>query len=226
MKKIHLRKGVLIAIEGTDGSGKSTQVKMLCDSFRQEGYNVRCLKEPTNGQYGQKIRLLAKNGRHLASAEEELELFLKDRIEDCTNNIRPALKRRELIFIDRYYFSTIAYQGALGLDPVMIWNRNEEIAVVPDLVILLDVPVQTGLSRILSFRKEQHDHFENEKFLEGVRKLFLNIKELQKLRKTGRHQKSPKIIVIDGRQDPTKVFHRIYGLVKDFLSPFILAEKK
>lgn len=167
-----LKKGLLIAIEGTDGAGKSTQAKRLKDFFLCQGIPTRYLREPTDGKYGQEIRRLAREGRRQVTPEQELELFIQDRIEDCKNNIQPALNNNELVLIDRYYFSTVAYQGALGLDPKEIWRRNETIAVIPDLVIILDMPVEKGLKRITDQRGDLHDDFEKTDFLEKVRSIF------------------------------------------------------
>jgi dTMP kinase len=169
---IELSKGCLVAIEGIDGSGKSTQAKRLARYFSQTGLTVRVLREPTDGPCGQEIRRLAREGRRQVTPEQELELFIQDRIEDCRKNIRPALERRELVLIDRYYFSTIAYQGALGLDTEEIRRRNEKIAVIPDLVLILDLPVKKGLARIVNQRGDRHDDFEKSDFLMRVRSIF------------------------------------------------------
>jgi len=208
MKKHNLRKGILIAIEGIDGAGKTTQTVRLRDYFRLKGFNVINFKEPTDGQYGQIIRNLAINGRHTTSPEDELELFINDRIEDCQKNILPALANKQIILMDRYYFSNVAYQGALGIDTKRILSRNEEIAVIPDLVILLDLAVKIGLSRIKNNRKESHNHFEKEEYLEKVRKIF------QKL-------EAPYIQMINGSRDEESVFHNIKNIIQGILGPYI-----
>jgi dTMP kinase len=205
MKKYTLQKGILIAIEGIDGAGKTTQTLMLRDHFARLGYKVSTFKEPTEGFYGQQIKNLAINGR-TKSPEEELELFIKDRIEDCNVNILPALKRNELVLIDRYYFSSVAYQGALGLDQEYILRRNEEIAIKPDLVIILDCAVRIGLSRIQNFRQEEHNHFEKEDYLEKVREIF------QKM-------KSSYIQVVNSCSDADEVFKNTRNIVEDIIAP-------
>ena len=80
--------------------------------------------------------------------EEELALFLKDRRENVARNIRPALRAGRIVVLDRYYFSTIAYQGAKGLDPERIRRLNERFAPKPDLVFILDLGAGDGLARI------------------------------------------------------------------------------
>lgn len=144
-----LRRGVLIAIEGIDGAGKTTQTEILANKLAKEGFPVVTLKEPTDGKWGQMIRKLAQNGRNL-SPEEESRLFLKDRNEDVERNIRPALLQKRIVIMDRYYHSNIAYQGALGVDVDEIRQANEHFAPVPDVVIILDVAPSIGRSRLVN----------------------------------------------------------------------------
>ena len=213
MTKKTLKKGLLIAIEGIDGSGKSTQAIRLCEYFREQGFNVSHFREPTDGPYGQKIRKLALHGRHALTPAEELELFIKDRIEDCRFNLQPALDRKELVFIDRYYFSSIAYQGALGIEVQEILQKNEEIAIIPDLVLIVDIAVKIGLKRIKHFRNADYTEFEKEDYLEKVREIFLKMK-------------APYIRVIDGSRDEDSVFHELINFVQDIIAPFEPINKK
>ncbi len=205
MKKYKLNKGILIAIEGIDGAGKTTQVHRLFDHYTRLGYKIIRLKEPTDGQYGQMIKKLSEKGRN-KSPKEEMNLFLKDRIEDCKNNIQPALDRKDLVIIDRYYFSSIAYQGALGLDPAYILEENEKIAIRPDLVVILDCAVNIGLSRITSLRNEVPNHFEKEELLEKTRNIFKTMK-------------APYIQIIDSTLDEDSVFSHLKNIVNDILLP-------
>ncbi len=208
MKK--LSKGLLVAIEGVDGAGKTTQVRRLSDYFRQLGYEVATFKEPTDGEYGQQIRRLAKFGREGVTPAEEFELFLKDRIEDCKLNILPALAMKKLVIMDRYYFSNIAYQGALGLDVNYILKRNEEVAPVPDIMIFLDVLPEGGLIRIKNFRKEDHNAFEKADYLDRVRQVFqkMNFKYLRK---------------VDGSREEDAVFADLKNIVQDAILPLTLS---
>lgn len=213
MRKYKLNKGILIALEGIDGAGKTTQTINLRNYFQSKGFNVVNFKEPTDGIYGQKIRQLAIHGRHTITPEKELELFIKDRIEDCTNNIRPSLEKKKLIFMDRYYFSNIAYQGALGLNINDILQRNEEIAVIPDLVIILDVVVKIGLSRIKQNRQEDHNHFEGEEYLEKVGNIFKGMK-------------APFVQIIDGSRDEDTVFKNVRNITQDIIAPYVSLDKR
>jgi dTMP kinase len=169
------KRGILITIEGIDGVGKTTHAKMLAQYLMEKDYEVEQLREPTNGFWGKKIKDLTKHGRNV-TPEEECRWFIKDRMEDVQNNINPALKNGKIVIMDRYYCSTIAYQGALGLDINKIRNENEKFAPKPDLVIILDVPPEVGLARITNNRKEKLNYFETLEYQSKVRELFLNMK--------------------------------------------------
>jgi len=164
------RKGLLIVFEGTDGTGKSTQLRLLFDALQDEGYPVLATREPTDGQYGRKIRELYLN-RGKCSPEEELELFLADRKEHVNDLISPALSRGEIVLCDRYFLSTAAYQGAIGFDPEIVLNRNS-FAPEPDLALLFHTPVNVGITRITSARGDTLNDFEQTENLEKVAKIF------------------------------------------------------
>jgi len=142
----------------------------LDERLQRQGYDVICLKEPTEGIWGQKLRQLAQHGRQEISPATELEWFLLDRREDVEHNIRPALARGQIVVLDRYYFSTIAYQGALQLDPEEIRTRNEAFAPPPDLLFLLHLPLAQGWQRVQ--QRDTLSHFERLDYLERVAALF------------------------------------------------------
>ena len=162
--------GFLLVIEGIDGAGKSTIVQRLAGHCRARGGICVTSREPTNGPHGAALRQSAKTGR--LSLAEELELFIADRTEHVTTLIAPALARGEIVILDRYYFSSAAYQGARGADPVEIIARNEAFAPVPNLVLLLDIDPLGGTGRILH-RGDQPDDFEAVTYLARVRDIFL-----------------------------------------------------
>ena len=163
-------KGLLIVFEGIDGSGKTTQAKTLQRRLRAKGIAATYFREPTGGRWGREIRRKALR-RDSLTPGEELELFVKDRREDVAKNLGPALAAGKVVVLDRYYLSTIAYQGAKGLDPGRIRRMNETFAPKPDLVFILDVEAGTGLSRI-GDRKRKEELFEREDYLDKVGELF------------------------------------------------------
>ncbi|HDJ22747.1 MAG TPA: dTMP kinase, partial [Candidatus Aminicenantes bacterium] len=174
-KTRELKKGLLIVFEGIDGAGKSTQIKLVADLLKSQGYPVVCFQEPTQGKWGQLIRQKAVEAGSLSSAEE-LELFLRDRQENVELNLLPALRERKIVLLDRYYFSTMAYQGARGLNVDEIKRKNEAFAPRPDLVFILLVEPKLSLQRITS-RQRKEILFEEESYLTKVNKLFASFKE-------------------------------------------------
>ena len=168
------RKGVLIVFEGTDGTGKSTQLQLLSRYLQDKGYPVITTSEPTEGLYGQRIRELYVN-RSKYSQDQELELFLADRREHVHNLLVPALEQGKVILCDRYFLSTAAYQGARGFDPEEIMTLNH-FAPDPDLALLFQVPLDTGLKRITSGRGDELNDFEQRESLDHVAAIFSSIK--------------------------------------------------
>jgi dTMP kinase len=169
------RKGWLIAFEGIDGTGKTTQIELLAGVLRQRGLSVVVTREPTDGQYGRRIRELYKN-RKSVTPEEELALFLNDRREHVAQVIAPALAGGKVVLTDRYYYSTAAYQGAAGHDPQKIIAANELFAPVPDMVIMLEAPVSLGVHRVQKLRGESLNDFEQEETLARVAGIFAGLK--------------------------------------------------
>lgn len=167
---MRLKKGLLIVFEGIDGAGKSTQARLLLRKLRALGCEVVSFREPTRGKWGRAIKRMAKTAGSL-TPKEELDLFVRDRRENVRKNLKPALAAKKVVILDRYYFSTIAYQGAKGIDPVYIRRLNERFAVKPDLVFILDIAAGRGLGRIRK-RKRKDLLFERERYLARVRRIF------------------------------------------------------
>jgi dTMP kinase len=164
--------GFLIVIEGIDGVGKTTQADLLQKRLEERNVAVLRSKEPTTGKWGRMLRESAITGR--LSLPEEVEAFMNDRREHVETKIMPALRSGKIVILDRYYFSTAAYQGARGLDPQELIRRNEEFAPEPDLLVLLDLEVDGGLDRVRS-RGSQTDEFEQTDALRRAREIFLGI---------------------------------------------------
>lgn len=140
-------RGFFIVLEGVDGSGKTTQARLLAEVLRQRGFEVELTREPSEGPTGRKIReYLVGPARHLPP-EEELALFMADRREHVAKVIGPALSQNKVVVCDRYYYSSAAYQGALGLDPEQILAAHREFAPRPDLVIFLTLPLAQAAAR-------------------------------------------------------------------------------
>ena len=164
--------GLFIALEGIDGTGKSTQTQRLASYFSALGREVVLSREPTDGPWGNKLRESATIGR--LDAEQELEYFLRDRKDHVENLILPSLHGGKVVILDRYYFSTMAYQGCRGFDPAEIRRRNEEFAPRPDHLFILDIDVETALQRI-GHRGDKANHFEKTDSLKRCRDIFLTL---------------------------------------------------
>jgi dTMP kinase len=164
--------GMLIAFEGVDGSGKTTQARAARDFLAASGYEGLYLREPTDGPVGRRIRELMVAGRDAVAPMDEFRLFLDDRTQDVRENIAPALARGAVICLDRYYISSMAYQGALGLDPEFIRAENEKIAPRPDLILLYRIPVEQSLARIAASRSAGHNLFERHNYQQRVHEIF------------------------------------------------------
>jgi len=130
--------GRLVAFEGIDGAGKSTQLARLAAALRAQGRSVVETREPTDGPWGRRIRAMARAGERVAPAEE-LRWFVEDRREHVAQVIRPAIAAGAVVLTDRYFLSTVAYQGARGLDPERLLAEAEAEFPLPDLALVLDV---------------------------------------------------------------------------------------
>ncbi|MCX8012323.1 MAG: dTMP kinase, partial [Desulfobacterota bacterium] len=123
-----LNKGVLIVFEGIDGGGKTTQARLLYGKLKQANFPVEISKEPTEGKWGKKLKELIKQGKNRIMPQDELEMFIRDRHQHIKKVVNPALKNKKIVILDRYYFSNMAYQGALDIAPQLIEKRNREFA--------------------------------------------------------------------------------------------------
>jgi len=196
-------RGFLISVEGIDGTGKTTQVELLREWFVGTGRSAISLKEPTSGRYGSEIARLAATGG-LSDVNKELELFMLDRREDVKEHIEPALKDGKVVIMDRYYQSNMAYQGARGLDPLLIKEENEAFSPKPDLVIVLDIDPKKCMRRVNS-RKNVVRHFENEAYLRDVRRIYHDI------------GKEPNAVIIETNRPVEQVHKQVVEAVKNKL---------
>ncbi|MGB7910994.1 MAG: dTMP kinase [Desulfobaccales bacterium] len=168
--------GFLIAIEGVDGSGKSTQAGLLAATLKKEGHPVVLTQEPTNGPAGQRLRSYLKGpSRHL-SPEEELSLFMEDRRVHVSQLISPSLAAGRIVISDRYYYSSVAYQGALGLDADAILAANQSFAPAPDLVFILMLPVAEAMRRLARKSKEARQVSESFPYLKQVEAIYAGLR--------------------------------------------------
>lgn len=166
--------GLLIVLEGIDGSGKSTLARNIEAALQAKGYQTILTREPTDGPHGAKIRALAERGeRDGITPQEEFQLFHEDRKEHVAKVVQPALASGAVVIQDRSYFSTVAYQSLRGLDGAWILKESESVAPKPDVLLVVDVPVETALERISKSRGTPRDDFERADALRKIRETFL-----------------------------------------------------
>ena len=191
--------GVLVNLEGIDGCGKSTQSKLLLEKLEREGEKVIILKEPTKRPHGQKLWDVL-HGKRKATNEEILELFVLDRIQHVEEKIQPALDDGTVILMDRYYYSSMAYQVAGGIDVEDIREKHV-FAPKPDVVLIFDLPVSVALERVKGH--SDADEFEKEEHLEKVREAYLDL------------DNDPLVIIVDATGTPKEIFENVWRLVSE-----------
>ncbi len=203
-------KGLFITFEGIEGSGKSTQVKLLVKALQKRNLPYLTTREPGGTEIAEAIRSILLNPLYAnMTPETELLLYCASRAQHTAELIIPALENGSIVICDRYFDSTYAYQGAAReLDENLIdtLTRFATYGRIPDLTFLIDLPVQVGLSRIQS---RQLDRLEKEKtaFHERVREQFLFIAN-----------KCPsRYVVLNGEQTPEEIHRQLLASLQPFL---------
>ena len=166
-----MKRGTLIVFEGIDGCGKSTQLRRLADVLRAQGLDPVVTREPTDGPWGRKIRAMAQSGEAVEPATE-LEWFCEDRRDHMREVVAPALAAGRVVLSDRSYLSTVAYQGARGLDAEKILADSEAEFERPDLALVFTLDPEAGLARVAARGGASEPVFENLPFQKRVAAAF------------------------------------------------------
>ena len=165
------KRGKFIAVEGIDGSGKSTQVALLCQRLQAEGHKIYPTFEPTNGPIGSLIRQMFSR-RIVADDKTIAALFVADRLDHLQNPVNGLLQKLAegfTVITDRYYFSSYAYHGAhMPLDWVIQSNALSAELLRPDLNIFIDIPPEVGFERVHANRAD----IEIYETLENIKKVY------------------------------------------------------
>jgi len=201
---------MFITFEGIEGSGKSSLIAQLKKYFKSSKLEAFFSKEPGGTDLGKEIRKILLNPKYSFDPTSELLLLLADRAEHVQKIIRPNLQKNKLIFCDRYLDSTLAYQGSgRNLDKKIIKEMFKALDFpIPDLTILLDVPVQIGLSR--ARKRNKLDRFEKEdlNFHENVRRSYLDLAK----------NDSARIVLFDSSISEEELFKKAVNLIKSRIS--------
>jgi dTMP kinase len=198
MEKMGVR-GVFICVEGLDGCGKTTQAKLLVRRLRRR-YDAVYTAEPSKGRIGTFIKRYCLHGAKRGSSIVEALLFAADRVEHVENEVLPALQKGRIVVSDRYVYSSLAYQGAAGLDVEWIQRLNEH-AIRPDLAIFIDVEPETVVQRL----KPKKSVMENLETQRKVREVYIEFVEKGEL------------VEIDGNGSKKEVAENILSVVSSFL---------
>jgi len=144
-------RGLFVCIEGLDKSGKTTQASALVEMLNRLGFKAFYTTEPSRGEVGGFVRKYVLHRRKRVPAVVEALLFAVDRFDHAEREIRPMLQKKMIVVSDRYVYSSLAYQGAAGLDLQWIMEINGFIP-IPDLAIYIDVPLEVLAERIKAGR--------------------------------------------------------------------------
>ena len=192
-------KNLFIALEGIDGSGKSTQAKLLAAKLTDAGHKVYTTFEPTSGMIGSVLRNILK-GAIKADHRVIAGLFLADRLDHLLNEETGLVKKMQegyTVITDRYYFSSYAYHGSyMDMDWVIAANKICADTLKPDINIFIDVSPETSMKRINTGR-ENTELFENLESLRQVRAKYMEAFEKLK--------QSEHITIIDGNRAPDAI---------------------
>lgn len=198
-----------IVFEGIDGAGKTTQINLLAAALRERGIDCFVTAEPTTLPSGKLLRR-ALSGQIPATPMEMAEMFARDRVNhnlDENEGIEKKLSQGTTVITDRYYYSSLAYQGSeLGFDVVSKLNLENPDIRTPDLCVFLDLTPDVSLARIGARENVPHEIYENYEYLDKTRKTFFSV--FEKLRERGE-----KIVLIDASGSVEEIAKNILDAV-------------
>lgn len=196
----------LVVLEGIDGAGTTTQTARLAATLRKRGRDVHTTREPSDGPIGKLIREIL-GGRHQpVDATTMALLFAADRADHQQREVEPALARGQTVISDRWYHSSLAYQGS-GEDRAWIRTLNARVR-RPDLTILLEVPAEVGAERRAAAARpeELYDRLElQRRIAAGYREVVAELGATEK------------VVVLDGAREPAAVAEEVLRWVEGVL---------
>ncbi len=194
------RPGFFICIEGLDASGKTTQARRLVRNLRRKGFEAVYTTEPSSGEVGKFIREHILQRRKRVPSVVEALLFAADRIDHVERKIKPALQEGKIVVCDRYVFSSMAYQGAAGLNVRWIEEINGS-ALPPDLAIYLDVPMDLLIKRM----KRKRSVMETLEVQRKVQEIYMKLVE------------SGRLVPINGNRPVDEISRNVLEIILDLL---------
>ncbi|MCJ7720927.1 dTMP kinase [Candidatus Bathyarchaeota archaeon] len=194
------KKGTFICIEGLDGSGKTTHAHRLVQNLQKQGFDAIYTTEPSRGALGTFIRSYVLEGEKRVPRVVEAVLFAVDRVEHLETMVKPALNEGKIVISDRCVYSSLAYQGAAGLDLEWIEKINS-FALPPDFAIYIDVPPEVVVKRIRR-KKSVMERLETQRKVQEVYITFVD---------------KGKLVPIDGDKTKDEVEQDLLSLILTFL---------
>ena len=191
---------MFICIEGLDGSGKTTHAYRLVRNLQKRGFDAVYTTEPSEGEIGKFIRASVLQGKKRVPRVVEAVLFAVDRVEHLEKDVKPALREGKVVVSDRCVYSSLAYQGAAGLDLEWIEEINR-FALPPDLALYIDVPPEVVVKRIRR-KKSVMERLETQRRVKEVYMKFVD---------------NGKLISIDGDRKKSEVEQNILKVILNFL---------
>ncbi len=207
---------MFITFEGIDLCGKTTQAEILVKRLKSLGYDVLFVREPGGTKISEEIRniLLSEQNQEMDPVTE-LFLFSASRAQLVKEAIIPALKSNKIVICDRFYDSTLAYQGygrGIDIEKIKVINELASSGITPDITFLIDIPVEEiyrrKMSKSTATKKDNSDRMENSgfDFFERVRNGYLEIAK-----------RSERFIVIDGMKGIDEISQQIWSIVLEKL---------
>ncbi len=207
---IKLERGLFIVLEGPDGSGKSTVAEFMAEYLKDKGHEIEFSREPGGTNIGEKIREIILDVKNEEmSSEAEALLYAASRAQHVTEKIKPTIDSGKDLICERFYYSSLVYQGIgrkLGVDVVKSFNEFAIQGVYPDLVIFLDVDPEKALKRKKD--TENLDRLENEK-ISFHKEVFNGYKEIIRI--------SPEIKVVDADRRKDEIYEDVKKLINNIL---------
>jgi len=211
-----MKKGLFITFEGIEGSGKSTQCKLIQNYLEEKGIKTVLSSEPGGTEIGQKLRqiILDDESKNI-TAETELLLYMADRAHHLHTLIKPALNKGKFVILDRYHDSSIAYQQyGRGVNPEILKFIFDKVifGLTPDITFLINISVETSMERVnkrgkldkASINRFEKEHYD---FHKKIRQGFLTIAKQEK-----------RFVVVDGEMEIEKVFEQVKKKIKKIIT--------
>lgn len=215
MKK-NKKNGLFITFEGIEGAGKTTQVALLKDYIKSKNKSCICVREPGSTIIGEKLRMLITDPKVKICTKTELLMIQASRAQLMYEIILPSLKSNDVVLSDRFFDSSIAYQGVDGasIKNITFLNNFASFGKMPDITFILDINPQIGLDRAnLRNNNTFSDKFEQKpiEFHEKVRKIFLSLRRIKSDRK---------IKIISGEKTIIEIHKKIIKILNEEFENF------